>query len=141
MPMNIVRYYLLFLVESILRFFLKWLGSTLLAVSLLLAINVGHAEQVHSAVSQSEIDYKIDSQIHHKYPALIQLMLNTESMNDDERQFWFNQMPFMNKNQIDDLRNILAGEKKKLDSINKQIEALKAEKQRRENVKASVGMH
>jgi len=123
-----------------LRAFLKCLGGTLLAVSLLLEINVGYAEQVHSVVNQSGTDYKIDSKIYHKYPALIQLMLETESFNDDERQFWFNQMPSMSKGRIDDLHNILEREKKKLDALNKQIEALKAEKKRRAGIKASIGM-
>ena len=52
-----------------------------------------------------------------KYPELIKLILNTESMDDDERQYWFDIMPSMTDSQIDRLYNILETEKKKLEEL------------------------
>jgi len=121
-----------------LRVFIKWLGCALLVVSVMLKINVGHAEQIHPAVNQSGIQYKIDRKIQNKYPELIQLMLNTESMNENDRQLWFNQLPSMSQGRIDDLYHILADEKKKLEPINKEIKALKAEKKRRADLARTI---
>ena len=66
--------------------------------------------------------------MHTKYPELIKLILNTESMDDDERQYWFDIMPSMTDSQIDRLYNILETEKKKLEDLEvkyqKEIKAL-----------------
>jgi vacuolar-type H+-ATPase subunit I/STV1 len=42
------------------------------------------------------------------------MILATESMDDDERQYWFDIMPSMTEEQIDRLYNILDTERKKL---------------------------
>jgi hypothetical protein len=52
-----------------------------------------------------------------EYPELIKLILATESMDDEERQYWFDIMPSMNDNQIDRLFNILETERKKLEEL------------------------
>lgn len=52
-----------------------------------------------------------------KYPELIQLVLETESMENDEKQYWFDIMPSMTDNQIDRLFNILDTERKKLEAL------------------------
>ena len=49
-----------------------------------------------------------------KYPELIQLILATESMDDGERQYWFDILPSMNADQVQRLTDILVTEKKKL---------------------------
>jgi len=61
--------------------------------------------------------FTIDDEIQAKYSELIKLVLNTESMDDDERQYWFDIMPSMTDNQIDRLFDILDTEKKKLESL------------------------
>jgi hypothetical protein len=45
------------------------------------------------------------------------MILATESMDDDERQYWFDILPSMTENQIDKLFNILDTEKKKLEEL------------------------
>jgi hypothetical protein len=45
------------------------------------------------------------------------MILATESMDDDERQYWFDIMPSMTDSQIDRLFNILDTEKKKLEEL------------------------
>ena len=52
-----------------------------------------------------------------KFPELIKLILNTESMDDDERQYWFDIIPSMTNEQIDRLFNILDTERKKLEAL------------------------
>lgn len=55
--------------------------------------------------------------IQSQYPELIKLILATESMDDEERQYWFDIMPSMNDSQIDRLFNILETERKKLEEL------------------------
>ncbi len=53
---------------------------------------------------------------------LIDLVLNTESMDDDERQYWFDMMPSMNEDQIWRLFEILDTERKKLLELEKKYQ-------------------
>ena len=52
-----------------------------------------------------------------QYKELIDLVLATESMDDDERQYWFDILPSMTDEQVDRLYNILETEKKKLENL------------------------
>ncbi len=61
--------------------------------------------------------YYINDEIQAEYKELIKLILNTESMDDEERQYWFEIMPSMNDDQIDRLFNILETERKKLEEL------------------------
>lgn len=61
--------------------------------------------------------FYIADEVQSKYPELIKLILHTESMDDDERQYWFDIMPSMTDSQIDRLYNILETEKKKLEEL------------------------
>lgn len=61
----------------------------------------------------------IPDDIQQKHPALIELILHSESMNDEERQYWINILPIMTPEQIENLRNILANEKEQLAAIDK----------------------
>lgn len=58
--------------------------------------------------------FYLSDEIQAKYPELIKLILNTESMDDDERQYWFDIMPSMNEDQINRLFEILDTERQKL---------------------------
>lgn len=50
-------------------------------------------------------------------PNFIKLVLQTESMDDDERQYWFDILPSMTQSQIDRLDHILKTEKRKLEEL------------------------
>jgi Icc-related predicted phosphoesterase len=52
-----------------------------------------------------------------KYPELIELILRSESMNDEERQYWINILPVMTQDQIANLRKILENERDQLAAI------------------------
>ncbi len=61
--------------------------------------------------------FQISDEMQAQFPDLIKLILETESMDDDERQYWFDIMPSMTDSQIDRLFNILDTEKKKLEEL------------------------
>ena len=61
--------------------------------------------------------FYISDEIQAQYPELIKLILATESMDDEERQYWFDIMPSMNDNQVDRLFNILETERRKLEEL------------------------
>lgn len=67
--------------------------------------------------------FNIDNSIKQKYPELIKMVLATESMDNDERQYWFDIMPSMTEDQINRLFNILDTEKKKLDAIEQKFQS------------------
>ncbi len=56
------------------------------------------------------------------FPNLIGLILSAESMDDDERQYWFDIMPSMDDDQIMRLYNILEVEKVSLDDLEDKYE-------------------
>ncbi|MBI5414685.1 hypothetical protein HZA38_04185 [Candidatus Peregrinibacteria bacterium] len=52
-----------------------------------------------------------------KFPDLVELILGSESMNTEERNYWLQVLPVMNPDQVKELRDILETEKKKLAAI------------------------
>lgn len=79
-------------------------------------------------IQKGDKNFVISDEMQVKYPELIKLVIETESMDDDERQYWFDIMPSMTDSQIDRLYNILETEKKKLEELElkyqKEIKAL-----------------
>jgi len=67
-----------------------------------------------------------------KFPELTALILGSESMNDEERQYWINILPVMTPDQIASLNDILETEKSQLAAIDKkyakEIEAIGSKK-------------
>jgi hypothetical protein len=68
-------------------------------------------------IKQNGKVFQISDEIQAKYSELIKLILATESMNDDERQYWFDILPSMTDPQIDRLYDILDTERKKLGEL------------------------
>jgi len=54
-----------------------------------------------------------------QFPDLIEFILGSESMNDEERQYWINILPVMTPDQRTSLTDILETEKKQLKAIDK----------------------
>ncbi len=52
-----------------------------------------------------------------KFAAIIELIKGSESMNDEERQYWINILPIMTPEQMKNLEDILSSEKKQLAAI------------------------
>lgn len=66
--------------------------------------------------------FNIPETVRKQYPDLIPLILETESMNDEERQYWFQILPIMTEEQIQKLREILVNEKKQLAQLDKEYQ-------------------
>lgn len=65
----------------------------------------------------------IPDDIQAKFPELVQLILGSESMNNEERQYWVNILPIMTPEQVQNLREILENEKRQLEAIDKKYAA------------------
>lgn len=66
--------------------------------------------------------FEIPETVRKQYPDLIPLILATESMNDEERQYWFQILPIMTDDQVSKLKEILLNEKQQLASLDKEYE-------------------
>ena len=61
----------------------------------------------------------IPEELKQKYPALIELIISSESMNNEERQYWVNILPIMTPDQVENLRQILVNEREQLAAIDR----------------------
>jgi RPA family protein len=88
----------------------------------------------------------ITDDVRANHPELVQMILDTESMNNEERQYWVDLLPIMTPEQVENLYAILDNERKKLaeidnyysqkvEDIEKAEEAEKIEQERREKMK------
>ncbi len=57
-----------------------------------------------------------------KYPDLIELIRKSQSMTNEERQYWVDVLLIMSVDQIQNLRNILENEKKQIEEANRALE-------------------
>jgi Spy/CpxP family protein refolding chaperone len=68
-------------------------------------------------ITHNDKKFVISDEIQAQYNELVDLILKTDSMDDNERQYWFDIMPSMTDEQIDRLFNILDTERKKLQEL------------------------
>ncbi|MBI5151968.1 hypothetical protein HZA39_00375 [Candidatus Peregrinibacteria bacterium] len=66
------------------------------------------------------VKYSIPQSVLQKFPDLVGLMLQTESMDEAEREYWYQIMPVMTDEQINKLRNILVNEKEQLTRLDEE---------------------
>lgn len=67
-----------------------------------------------SALASQIKQFDIPQFVKDHYPDLIPLTIESESMNDDERQYWFSILPIMTDEQVQKLREILLNEREQL---------------------------
>lgn len=67
--------------------------------------------------------YTIPESVKTAYPDLVALLVKTESMNDEERDYWFQVLPVMNDEQIVKLRTILVNEREQLKKIDSEYDS------------------
>ena len=72
-----------------------------------------------ATIKQNWKNFIIPDNIQNTYPELVKMILATDSMDDNERQYWFDILPSMTDEQVDRLYNILDTEKRKLDDLEK----------------------
>ena len=61
----------------------------------------------------------IPDDVRKNHPELIDMILRSESMNNEERQYWINILPIMTPDQVENLQGILMNEKKQLAAIDR----------------------
>ena len=74
--------------------------------------------QTMATLQKGNTTFTLLDEVQTKYPRLIELVLATESMDDSERQYWFDILPSMTHEQIDRLFNILMTERHQLEELN-----------------------
>ena len=82
----------------------------------------GGAAGSTTATKKDEKKFNIPQTAQDKYPDLIELIINTESMNDEERDYWFQILPIMTDEQITKFRGILVNEKEQLAKLDQEYE-------------------
>lgn len=66
--------------------------------------------------------HNVPSLVQEKFPDLIELIKGTESMDDDERDYWLQILPIMTEDQISKFRDILVTEKQQLQKLDQEYE-------------------
>jgi hypothetical protein len=69
-------------------------------------------------ITRNNFTFTILDEIHAKYGELVELVLGSESIDNNEKQYWFDIMPSMTDEQIDRLFNILMTERHQLEELN-----------------------
>lgn len=71
---------------------------------------------------------QVSEELRAQFPDLIPLILGSESMNDEERQYWLSILPIMTPDQVKNLQDILENERNQLKAIDdkyaKQLEEM-----------------
>ena len=75
------------------------------------------ADQKKKQAKTQELTIPDDGRKSH--PELVEMILGSESMNNEERQYWINIIPIMTPDQIENLQGILINEKKQLAAIDR----------------------
>ncbi len=73
--------------------------------------------QQNSAATGGAGNVVVPPDIQSRFPDLVELILHSESMNDEERQYWLNILPIMTPEQLQNLRDILTNERQQLAAI------------------------
>lgn len=74
---------------------------------------------IHMAqVTHDGFTFTILDEIQGKYPELVDLVIGSESIDNNEKQYWFDILPSMTNEQIDRLFNILMTERRQLEELN-----------------------
>lgn len=74
-------------------------------------------------IADAEAKYIVPALVREKFPDLIKLIYETESMNEEEREYWLQIMPIMSEDQIVKFRDILVNEKNQLAKLDKEYES------------------
>ena len=74
-------------------------------------------DQTQASGQQGSQDLVIPPELKEKHGELIGFIIASESMNNEERQYWINILPIMTPDQIQNLRGILENEKEQLKAI------------------------
>lgn len=68
-------------------------------------------------INKDWFEFHISEEMYNKYPELVKLIINTEALDNNEKQYWFDILPSMTDEQIDRLFDILETERRKLEEL------------------------
>lgn len=74
-------------------------------------------------MEEASVKYIIPPLVREKFPDLIKLIFETESMNQEEREYWLQIMPIMSEDQIVKFRDILVTERDQLAKLDRDYQA------------------
>jgi len=86
------------------------------------AFNLDSDTAISGNQSAKPDKYAIPKAVQDKYPELVELIKKTESMDDEEREYWFQILPVMTEEQVEKFKSILDTEKQQLSSLDKEYE-------------------
>jgi len=75
-----------------------------------------------TTTKKTQTKFHIPTAVKEDYPELIPLILQTESMDDEEREYWFQILPIMTEDQVLKLKDILVNEKDQLAKLDADYE-------------------
>ncbi|PKL36693.1 hypothetical protein CVV38_02195 [Candidatus Peregrinibacteria bacterium HGW-Peregrinibacteria-1] len=81
------------------------------------AVVVDKNKTAEQYIAEVEKIYIVPDLIREKYPDLMKLIYETESMDKEEREYWLQIMPIMNDEQVVKLRDIMVNEQVQLSEI------------------------
>jgi hypothetical protein len=76
------------------------------------------------AITREDVEkFSIPEKLITKNPVLVDLILKTESMKDEERKYWFQLLPIMTIEQIEKLQKILQNERDQLAALDNKYDS------------------
>lgn len=72
-----------------------------------------------SATKKDDVQLVVPDETKQKFPKLVAMILESKSMNNQERNYWLQVLPVMTPEQVSELTDILETEKRKLAEIEK----------------------
>lgn len=73
-------------------------------------------------IKEAESLYIVPALVREKFPDLVKLIYETESMEKEEREYWLQIMPIMSEDQIKKFRDILVNERDQLKKLEDQYQ-------------------
>ncbi len=86
------------------------------------AFDLNEGVEESDTTVRKPLQYIIPKIVQDKYPDLVELIKMTESMDDEEREYWFQVLPIMTDHQVQKFRKILETEKQQLEDLDKEYE-------------------
>ena len=75
------------------------------------------AEDNQTTTTDDQAGISIPDEVLKKFPELTELIKASQSMNDEERQYWVDVLPIMSEDQITNLQSILDNEKRQIEEV------------------------
>lgn len=97
--------------------------KTIVSAILSVAVLFNNVSIVNAAtINYGGVSFTVDDEIKFKYPDLIKLILESESIDNDGKQHWLDTLIVMTPEQTDQLFSILSTEKREIQKLNSQFE-------------------